>query len=986
MTGGLFRRPAMTTATPQVTIEEKQGTARATAPDLVDVAAALANAETPSQISEVIVARVAPALGAFHAFVGLVEESSNDLRIIADEGFRRDTIEAYRRLSLDRPLPACESIRTATPIWLESREVAFAAYPEMAPPANVHGTHAWAMLPLRTSNKVFGVFGLAFTRPRTFSSEDRAAMETVSHACAQAFERAHLVAEIRAERDGRENVLRSLNDGIITMDTRGRLGYANPAAADLLGFASPEEVLRTPPHELYAKFDVLDEAGHPLPLDALPAFKALQGEEPPETIVRWRLKGTQRERWSSCRYRPMRAADGSVVGVVTVFREITPLREAQSQAQELGERYRALVETAWDGIVSSDGEGRIAYVNPAAERMFGYSSDELRGRPFTALLPERVQERAAFERALRAAGSPVTGHALPLTGLTNDGREFPMDATLAAGRGEGPSQFTVILRDVTERKRAEGALRTQVDRLQILNELTLTVGRAERIEDVYRAALSGLQGAVQADRASILLFDGDGVIRFKAWTRLSAEYRAAVEGHSPWPRDAKDPRPIIVSDVYESADWSAYRPVFEREGIRALAFLPLVQQGVLLGKCMVYYDEPHVFTEEEVQTALAVAGHVSFAIDRKQNRAALRDADENLRIVMDASPVFITYVDADGRFQYVNRRFAQLLGRTRDEILGRRVPEVMGPDLYATVAPHLASAFEGQPSAFDLTLDVADGVRHLSAQYEPNRGPDGELRGVLGVIADITERKQHEEELRTANERLQELDRLKTHFLNAVSHEMRTPLTPIQLQLDVLGAATTSPEGRRRAVEILDRNVRRLTRLVQEMVDVSKLQAGRFLVERAPVDLHRVVLEAFESYQEPARRAGVDLRLRSHGPLPVEADAQRLAQVLSNLLSNALKFTPAARSIELSTDARRGELIVCVRDEGVGLTEEQIGRLFQPFTQVHNAGEASRSGTGLGLYLSKGMVEAHGGRMWVESDGPDKGAAFSFVLPQNGKP
>jgi len=796
--------------------------------------AALGEARAPKDVAHVIVSHAMAVMGAPSGVVTLLEADGGQLEVVAAQGFRDEAIRPYERMPLHLALPLCETARSGESFWLESRQAGFARFPDLEAASRVNGSHAWATVALRVGGRILGVLGLAFVEPRSFSPQDRAFIENLTHACAQALERARLLQGERA------------------------------LAA----------VVNNAPVMLWA----IDEAGTIL-LSRGRALKSI-GLQPDQDVGKNLF-----ELWAD-------HAD-----TVHLHRRALAGESAHAVSEWMGRRLDVVIEP------SKDAQGRIT----------------------------------------GAIGVAV---------------------------------------DVTDRLTAEQTVVVQVGKLEALNRLTQTVGRADRIEEIYEAALAALCSALRADRASIVLFDPDGVMRFKAWTRLSDEYRAAVEGHSPWSRTTKDPPPVLVSDVFESADWAAYRPVFEREGIRALGFLPLLHQGTLLGKCMVYYDAPHVFTDEEVRLALAVASHVGFAIDRRQGRAALRDSDANLRIVMDTSPVSLTYIDADRRFRYVNRRFADLQGRSRDEILGRKVDEVLSPEAHAIVQPYLESAFEGESSDVDLTVQATSGHRHLSVQYVPNLGPDGDVRGVLGVVADITDRKEQEEELRVANERLKELDRLKTQFLNAVSHEMRTPLTPIQLQLDVLGAATSTPDSRKKAVAILDRNVRRLSRLVQEMVDVSRLQAGRFMVERAPMDLRQVVLEAVESYQEPARQAGIELVAQCEGALPIDADAQRLAQVLSNLLSNALKFTPSQRRIRVEAAGSDEYVTVRVRDEGVGLSEDQMGRLFEPFTQVHGPGEATRSGSGLGLYLCRGMVEAHGGRIWVESPGPGLGSTFAFALPR----
>src|SRR5690606_18844822 len=176
-------------------------------------------------------------------------------------------------------------------------------------------------------------------------------------------------------------------------------------------------------------------------------------------------------------------------------------------------------------------------------------------------------------------------------------------------------------------------------------ELTAPMARAGDLEEICQLALDGLTEALGVDRSSLLLFDPDGVIRFKAWRGLSAEYRAAVEGHTPWPQDARDPQPVLVPDVMTAASPGPSVDVILREGIRSLAFIPLVYDGQLLGKFMLYYDEPHVFGEDEVRLARTVASHIAFAIGRKRAEERLRASEEAQAFLAEAGELLASSLD-----------------------------------------------------------------------------------------------------------------------------------------------------------------------------------------------------------------------------------------------------------------------------------------------------------------------------------------------------
>src|SRR6266404_6749617 len=188
------------------------------------------------------------------------------------------------------------------------------------------------------------------------------------------------------------------------------------------------------------------------------------------------------------------------------------------------------------------------------------------------------------------------------------------------------------------------ARHSRFGQLQLLFELAGAVSRAQDPSEIYVAAVQGLVRVMAADRASVLIFDPDEVIRFKAWIGLSDEYRAAVEGHSPWRRGARDAQPIAVTDVTQEQSLSAYESVFAKEGIRAVAFIPLLGNGGLIGKFMLYYNAPHEFQTEELQLAQTIGTHVAFATERQQAEAALRDRDELFRATFFQSAVGVAQV------------------------------------------------------------------------------------------------------------------------------------------------------------------------------------------------------------------------------------------------------------------------------------------------------------------------------------------------------
>lgn len=288
----------------------------------------------------------------------------------------------------------------------------------------------------------------------------------------------------------------------------------------------------------------------------------------------------------------------------------------------------------------------------------------------------------------------------------------------------------------------------------------------------------------------------------------------------------------------------------------------------------------------------------------------------------------------------------------------------------------------------DLGVDEAiyGGLIDVSLSVSPLRDAHGRVVGAAKIARDVTERNRAADsrsqlERQAAElERLREVDAWKTRFINAAAHELATPLTPLALQVGILKRL---PAARDPAVshvaEVLERSTERLARLVGDLLQAARLEAGTLGLKRERVDLGRVAAGSVAAYRPQAEKRGIALQLLAGAPVEVVGDAERLGQVLDNLLGNALKFTPPGGRVEVRAERVEGRARVVVADSGAGIRPEDLPRLFRPFSQVHED-RLALGGSGLGLSIAKGLVELHGGRIHAASDGPGKGATFTIDL------
>ncbi|MEA3204348.1 MAG: hypothetical protein QOI63_2030, partial [Thermoplasmata archaeon] len=293
-----------------------------------------------------------------------------------------------------------------------------------------------------------------------------------------------------------------------------------------------------------------------------------------------------------------------------------------------------------------------------------------------------------------------------------------------------------------------------------------------------------------------------------------------------------------------------------------------------------------------------------------------------LDAILDASREAILCLDPGGNITAWSRGAELAYGYAANEAVGHSLLDLLVPEESRAAEEQVRLAFlaGGQVPRYETLRGRKDGsCAQVSVTVRPLRDADGKLIGLC-----LVEREAGEGRLAAEVSRLEERDRMRTDFLSQSAHELNTPLTPIRLQVQILKDLPTLGKAERANVEAIERNVLRLGVLVQDLLDASRLQAGRLRLERVPLDLGQLVEEAAVSFQQQASREGLRLDVQEPPSLPVRADATRAMQVLFNLLSNAIKFTPRGGSVGVEARRQEGDALVRVRDTGLGLTPEQV--------------------------------------------------------------
>ncbi|MGE0131683.1 MAG: PAS domain S-box protein [Blastocatellales bacterium] len=411
-------------------------------------------------------------------------------------------------------------------------------------------------------------------------------------------------------------------------------------------------------------------------------------------------------------------------------------------------RFRAIVNQATAGITQNDPTGKFMFVNDRYCEIVGYSREELlelRMQDITD--PKIVAANVELYNRVWQEGTPFI---IEKQYIRKDGSRVWVNNSVApviGANGKTESVVCVTL-DITERKRAEQALTEGARRQRALYQLADQLHCAQSLDAVCGAALDAILDALHCDRASILPLDNAGVMRFVGWRGLSEGYRKAVEGHSPWEPDEKNPQPISINDIDAAEISDSLKAVIKGEGIGSLAFIPLVSDGKLIGKFMIYFDAPHAFSSGEFDLCLTIARQLAFGIDRNRAEDALRESEERFRALADNMSQFAWMADSKGWIFWYNRRWFDYTGTALEEVEGWGWTKVHHPDHVDRVVKRIQHSWDtGELWEDTFPLRGKDGnYRWFLSRAVPIRGAEGRIVRWFGTNTDITEQRQAEQD------------------------------------------------------------------------------------------------------------------------------------------------------------------------------------------------------------------------------------------------
>ncbi|MDP3877338.1 MAG: transporter substrate-binding domain-containing protein [Methylobacter sp.] len=357
-------------------------------------------------------------------------------------------------------------------------------------------------------------------------------------------------------------------------------------------------------------------------------------------------------------------------------------------------------------------------------------------------------------------------------------------------------------------------------------------------------------------------------------------------------------------------------------------------------------------------------------------RQEAEQAHDLLQVTMDNSPALISYIDKDCKYRRVNRNYERWFGHNDEQVNGRHMREILGEAAWQAITPYIQRVLAGEQVDFELQVPyIRGGPRWIHATYSPDFDATGRVRGFVVHVLDISERKQ------SANA-LKEIDQRKDEFLAMLAHELRNPLAPISNAVQIMKLSNLDETRLAWCRDVIDRQVEHMVRLVDDLLDVSRINRGKIELKKERLEISTIVQRAVETSQPliDAHRHELSVHLPPE-PVVVEGDLVRLSQVVSNLINNAAKYTDEGGSIDLTIESTDRQVFIRVRDNGRGIDPSALSGLFRLFYQVDRTLDRAEGGLGIGLALVKSLVAMHGGEVWAQSEGLGKGSEFVIRLP-----
>lgn len=745
--------------------------------------------------------------------------------------------------------------------------------------------------------------------------------------------------------------LSSIGDAIIASDIQGRVTFTNPAAQLLTGW-SEDEARGVPLHNVFRIVD--EETREPVEISVDRALLQDSDVGPTKHVLLNRPDGI--ETLIAENVAPIRNAAGEVLGVVLSFREMTKQRLTEIAARDAKRYAENIVNTVRHPLLILDGDLRVQTANRSFYKAFGVALEQTENHllyelgngqwdipELRKLLTEILSQNVEIENFEVEHDFHSLGH-----------RSMLLNARRICRDGESTELILLAIEDVTEQRR------TEQERREIETRFTSLV---KNIKDHSIFTLDPLGHITSWNR------EAENILGFSEQEALGQHFSIIFT-----PEDLRQGVPQQELNVAREIGRAEDERWHRRKDGKLFWALGIVTRtvdcnGKHTGFSKILRDMTDRKRAEEKLLRLVTES------ERQQRvyETALSNTED-----------FNYVLDLEGRFIYANRALLVQCRKELTEVVGNTFSELGYPaELAAHLRQKIRQVIETKHSVkYEAPHKGDDDERHYEHIFVPVMDAHGQVEAVSGSTRDVTQRKRLEDNLQQLAADLSEADHRKTEFLAMLGHELRNPLAPLRTGLELMKLApndTAQMDQTRRTMEV---QVQQLMRLVDDLLDVSRITQGKLNLRKSRVALAEVLQNAVEASRPFIDEAGHQLLVKLPAqPIYLDADPHRLTQIVSNLLNNSAKFTPEKGRICLAAEQNGNEAMITVKDNGIGIPVAMQHRVFEMFNQLDMPLEHERKGLGIGLTLVQQLIEMHGGKIEVNSEGENQGSEFTVRLP-----
>ncbi|MEO6096197.1 MAG: PAS domain S-box protein [Fibrobacteria bacterium] len=809
-----------------------------------------------------------------------------------------------------------------------------------------------------------------------------------------------------------DSILKHLDTPVFAFGPDGKAVYANAAAARMLDVPDTAAILSMDIPQIHSRFDILDAELKPFPAERSPTLRALQGEAVRGELVCYRLKSTSDLRWLLVKSDPVRDAAGKVVLAISIYQEVTQIKDAELQLARRQDELSVMLRTMESGCTAQLPDGSLVYANDAAARVLGFADAESLIRTDLRRIMERYDlldesgnpfPLESMPSRMALMGKPVTGTVMGYRSKATGEQRWSLVNATPVLDGQGKVRLCInIFNDITAMKRAELAVTKHMRYLEGMNQVSGAIEGAQEAERMLPTALAKLLEVFDCDRAWLIhpteeAAEGHRIV-YSAETPARARSEGAAEGPAPGiPADGTIPLEAdfaaIARDCKATDDPVVYgreKPLpntafWNREwgvgSAKTISVRPQVGRAWIL--CLLRSPEAHPWRGEDFTMFKDIASRLASSLGAILLNRDMRRSEEKYRTLFERSLDGIFRSAPDGTLLDANPALVELLGYSdRSHLVGTLRPRLLPAGVEG-------DSEKGETFTVELDREGTSSV-WVEVNARPIRRADGKVANFEGIVRNISDRKRAEDALKASEEKLRQSQKMEAigRLAGGVAHDFNNLLTAINGFSDLLLMSVPKADAKRIHIEEIRKAGGRAAELTSQLLSFSRKQV---LAPRV-LDLNAVVT-GMETMLRRLIGENIEFATRLAGDLPkVVADPGQMEQVILNLVLNARDAMPDGGVINVETgrirladDNRIPALIefasgeyatLSVTDNGVGMDAETRSRLFEPFFTT----KSKDKGTGLGLSTVYGAIKQSNGGISVESE-LGKGTVFAIYLP-----